>query len=510
MHQSNTENSQSKTKETASKNIILFDDVKKIATSIVILYGILTVFSYCFFTINFYPSGLSAGDILFFLFIALGIGFMALIASVIGSFAFLPVLIFGEKENSKIRSLVFLASPILLIVICAIPTVFFKKGWNSKTENVIAYWIFFAVLFSSVILALAYYSNRKNSERPRIPIEFYSFIVVLLGYFVVAAIAYYALILLGKKGLLFASLITIAGLSLILWASLIDSKKKINIIEEVDSSFERRRKIVMIVFFTAFMSPSLILPEARNVAFNQLGIRSINASVLLDKKNLEAISSAAAAAGISISLCKGSQGDAVVAPVDVLWHGMGSKTWVELQGTKDGISRFVRTELMTDGVKLIRGGIERCVDVEEGALFQSGSSQFKVNDGRSAQVILEAILKPHIESINKNWILKEVIVEGHSDPMPLPNDGNDSLARLRAESIKKILPSLKIINNKMEVSKPDIIAKSVGTRKQVKQCDSNQPKDVQRDCNSVNRRVELRFKWEAPLLDPDKPFLGQW
>ncbi|SFD42779.1 OmpA family protein [Paracidovorax konjaci] len=102
--------------ESHSKRLTGYIDTAKTAIPLIAAgYGVLATFLYCFMAIQFFPSGLSVGDNLLFVFVALGFGLLALVLAGLGLAAFIPFMIFeaAEKRNAA------------------------KKGWQGQAE----FWI---------------------------------------------------------------------------------------------------------------------------------------------------------------------------------------------------------------------------------------------------------------------------------------------------------------------------------------------------------------------------------
>lgn len=104
LHQATAEKERRQALESHSKRLTGYIDTAKTAIPIIAAgYGVLATFLYCSMVIQFFPSGLSVGDNLLFVFVALGFGLLALLLVVLGGAAFLPLMIFeaAEKQNQN-------------------------------------------------------------------------------------------------------------------------------------------------------------------------------------------------------------------------------------------------------------------------------------------------------------------------------------------------------------------------------------------------------------------------
>ncbi len=91
--------------ESHSKRLTGYIDTAKTAIPLIAAgYGVLVTFLYCFVVIKFFPSGLSVGDNLLFVFVALGFGLLALVLPGLGCAAFIPLMIFeAAKKRSEVK-----------------------------------------------------------------------------------------------------------------------------------------------------------------------------------------------------------------------------------------------------------------------------------------------------------------------------------------------------------------------------------------------------------------------
>ena len=243
---------------------------------------------------------------------------------------------------------------------------------------------------------------------------------------------------------------------------------------------------------------TLFSKDARLYVFSMLGFRAAEVSLSLSPSNLARVRSAAEAAGIVLSVCRSSDGSAIIAPVDVLWHGVGARSMVAL-ARRQAADKPVELELAAEGVQIIRNSKERCIDVAEAALFESGSPGYDGGEAPDrARARLEALLQPHLDALKGKWYVRQLLIIGHADPMPLPNSGNAALAQKRAEAVKRLLCVSDIFRSFL-TAPGAIEARSAGAREPLRECDVSTSRDVQRECNEVNRRVEIRLRVvEAP------------
>jgi len=256
------------------------------------------------------------------------------------------------------------------------------------------------------------------------------------------------------------------------------------------------RLLVAKILFGIALLPALVIADLRLLVFTQLGVRTPDTAISLDKRNLARLQSAADTAGIQLSVCRGEADYATVASVDVLWHASGTRSLVRI-----GEDQGVDIELNTDELKLIRGKVERCIELKESLLFNSGTAVLVA--GRDViQAGLNEELSPLIKDIKEHWKVKSIKVIGHADPMPLPLNGNESLAKQRAAIVKELLMENHEFVTAMQ-NTSNVNAISAAARQPIKQCNTNESAAYQRSCNETNRRVEIRFRLERiPAKQP--------
>lgn len=460
------------------------ESFRKNTAAFAFAYGLLVVFIYCFFDLKFFPSGLSTGDVLFFLFAALGLGLLSLACTALGMSAFLLASFFEScmpktgtppRYNWQ-RILLWFVSPAAPVLVAAAAN--WGPWWWGGAE--IALIVLF-VLVCGIGIAAAPAHGRSTGPSDAVAHAF--------AYLIIAPYVASVLLALGQPGWLTLGILWVAGMAGALGLELLDAELLTIPVDPARRKQHATKLMVAKIFFLISLLPALVVADLRLEVFTRLGIRTGNTAVSLDKANLALLRSAADTAGIPLSVCRGEDDQATVAPIDVLWHASGTRSLVHL-GTKEGID----VELVTGGVKLVRGKVERCVEIKESLLFNSGTADLIIGD-KAVQDALRKELAPLLKEINEKWQIKSVKIIGHADPMPLPLNGNDTLAKSRAGIVKDLLaanPEFVAATKHASV----IEAVSDASRHPIKQCDTKESAAYQRSCNEVNRRVEIRFRLE--------------
>lgn len=494
--------------ETRSANI---DAVRKAVIAWVFVYGILGAFSYNFFDIQFFPSGMTAGDVLFYAFVSLGLGLVGALLAVCGCTLFLPASMYESTCRGALRApppsasecsaiLPYLVSALLPIYTgISLAYLSLRQHWLGMIVVVLLAFFLSVVIIWVASAQLA--TNRWTRPlslgwgRRALPADekwTYGFMYAIVApglcwlFAVLGAEALVALVLPGFAATLALQLLDAPAPQIPLS---VGGATVIN----VDEKRSFRLRFAGALTVVALTAPSLFLKDARAYVFSTLGFLAPDVSLSLNAANLGLVRAAADAAGITLSVCRGPDGSAIVAPIDVRWHGVGHRTLVALPITRR-TQAAVELELASEGVRMIRNSKERCVDVAEAAIFQSGLQKFSNGMGpKEARTNLEQLLEPHLTALNGQWSVRELVIVGHADAMPLSDGGNTALGQKRADVVKDLLcTSDKVAPLLTSTSR--IRSITAGARESLRECATNTSRDIQRECNEVNRRVEIRMR----------------
>ncbi|RSZ59864.1 OmpA family protein [Massilia atriviolacea] len=471
------------------------ESIRKTAAAFGFGYGLLIVFCYCFFDLKFFPSGMSTGDVLFFLFAALGLGLMSMLCIGLGTSLFLPAALYNISRRAMPAAKTTAGKLTIANYLVCLPPVgavsfaasrFFPLDGDTRLVIVLTLWVLMFVVFFNLANAWIH-CNRQNGgsmqESDHLPYA--------AGYLFIAPVVCTTLLNLGEPGSYLFLAILFAGISAAFGIELLDTPAFASTTEN-EKERQAQGLLTARIYFLIALIPALAAPELRIAVFSQLGVRTMDTAVSLDKVNLALVQSAADTAGITLSTCRGEDGSAIVAPVDVLWHATGARTLLRLKDSVD-------LDVNSAGLNILRGTVERCIDIKEALLFDSASSTLHSKELRTA---VEQELLVQLAAIHKKWQVKSVKVIGHADPMPLSGDDNEKLAKARAESVKHILTTSTVLKLTDAALAP--VPTSAGSRYPIKQCDTKEPLAYQRECNKINRRVEVRFRLE-PAPPPPEP-----
>jgi OOP family OmpA-OmpF porin len=388
--------------------------------------GAMAVLAYLLVSVQFYPSGLTIGDAFFFLMVAFAFGFAYSVFILAGFLVVQLADLFWQQRN---------------------------KGWLRMALAVICV---IAILYGVCSGVAVLFSSNQSK---------------MLGVIFAAVVGF-----------------TFSGFCLTLLIASLD--------RPLPSKSRRWYRAVLwvalLVSPLAFSSGFIQLIN-ENVVMPKVGLRLTNVTLKLSEENYDLLASVAAGQNIAVLGCKTSstgQPDRLVHGVNLLWHGLGERSLVELPSGK---TPNLIVELKRDGVFALRnysGPIERCLELSSDLLFEAGSSALSSDDGD-----LKEILKVLVA--NKSTIEKIQVI-GHADALGHAGNAkeNSRLALDRAKTVKTSIDAANV------VSKESVTADGHGAREPKTLCKDWPVKATLSECLAVNRRVEVRIQFKPPVQDP--------
>lgn len=255
--------------------------------------------------------------------------------------------------------------------------------------------------------------------------------------------------------------------------------------------------VLPLVVICMYAGPSAFL----NIVFERLGVRVPNVSIEIPKSESVTIERAAELLKRPLIDCRHPQADKIlVHGVDVLWTGIGDQTYIQFVSGKRPARVFfqpqqpvkpkITAKFETKSVRIIRAdpGLDPCFEIPADLLFDTLSSELNPN----AQVRIEEMGKAIID----NGKPTKVLVRGHSDLRRIAAHGsvqmdNQLLSERRAAAI---VNALRIIIPDKSV---EIVAEGAGSREQIVQCPDKKLESAYEadQCNRPNRRVEVRVTY---------------
>ncbi|WP_144410282.1 hypothetical protein [Chromobacterium vaccinii] len=549
-----------KSKATAEK----ISSYSKLTIGLASAYGFILLLIYCYTQAKFLPSGLSIGDSVLLLFFSIAFGFIIFVTACMGAYTLYPIVDYirlkyipaiakkkekdsqeNEKTNTKksywdidwgnvkdyALDLFLIFFPFILTSV-TVSYILPVSNWASELPFVKDYTfltiLIFLIPFTLTKILWACFALPWYYEKHNLTPQPLSWLILYALWFIVESICAAA----GNRGGNLSIYIQLSGFTLALLQSIITSeysKKK----DEIKYPNAR----IGIVFCIAML---LLLPlikwsDLGSLMFNStvvkpLGLYQDRASMWVSKKNLQRLENAAKLQDIPLSICRNPEGSAVVTDLKIWWHGIGSRSYVQLLGFSDRIENnsdeestnktnasapnesikkdknpydaYPRVELDSNEASLIASQNVRCTEISDALVFPSNKT---IPDNEpSVKDQLAKQIRPFIET-NTGEVgtsfLSKITVIGHADPMPIQKASNEELGRERATHALSMLCTDNLYK---DIQNANIEIKTMGARSPLKDCSAIKDKDLAKECNAVNRRVDLQFSYS--LKSPKKDY----
>lgn len=528
------------TEEARAKTVATYvDTLRKLVPAVAITYGLIATFLYFYGSIQFFPSGLTVGDTVLFIFVALGFGLFALLFVGAGCFHLLP----GVSYQQGVKW----ASPDLqrpdaalgwILIMAGCPVLASLVLWSLTSaypallQSEPCFWVH--GLMASILGILAVRQPWRHGARERKPAwgagwGDWGFTGLVYGFFNLFILPW-AVVLLPLVAPVAAMLSLIAAM--LVWIAL-DAMQPLPPRlppEAADPAHGARSSLIGagICALLALAAPlwgDLTQFDAKLSAavFRSLGLRMEGATVKLKGDSLHLVRAQAKTSGIHLNTCLEPDGTTLVSPVNVLWHGMGKRSWLSIgrlpaRNVTPTDARGAEIEVAADELKVLRSTSTVCHDLRAEVFFSSKSSEL---DKAAADAQAEALrqllsaqgaLPPALSaSATQAWRLEKVLVTGQADGMPLSDNGNEALARKRAACLAKHLQDRVLAVNGKDGPSPlrpmdayDLTWTGTGARQPAKtDCPWQGPHDALVECHAVNRVATVRVILACQKLVPD-------
>ena len=476
------------------------ETVRATGVAFAVLYGMVALFCYCFFKASFIPSGVSVGDTLLFAFLALALGLIGAMIAGCGVVAWLPILF--DLEPARVAK----ASDMVR-----------TRFWGA------AYII--ACLFHAVLIANSRFIEVDWLAKPLLMSDLSSedkFVIAffLLSWLSIAWTSWKTLrargcdrgtcSLLGGGG---GFLVTVGlelvrlpfGWIFILCALIAGSFLSVALDTSRTTDGEVRKKpvgatlagVAITLLFPVFVAA--LVPDGAGIGiapltFGKLGLYTKDAALQVNAANLQTLTAAADLQGDPLDVCRAPDGSAVVTGLTVWWHGIGTRSQVELAHRT---GRGVLVDLDATQARLIRNQHGHCRDLP-GAYFESGVATMTAEGEAQLTKTLDRWLS---RSLSQGPI-NQIRIIGHADPMaPGSATTNQKLSKLRADAVDKVLRGMKSMKSFYADTAPiddRLRIEGSSTTLPLKDCALTRSDAERRECNAINRRVELRVVFGLP------------
>jgi hypothetical protein len=451
-------------------------------------FGLVAVFIYCFFVIGFFPSGLSVGDTLFFIFVMLAFSCIGALSVILGFLPFVPWATQKIPPSGNVKSAGYLLGLWLLSLLLVI--VFFLALKNSAGSA--SGWQSAGLSIGGVVLIGGYwYLARKLTEDGWFAI---AYVMPLIAS--TSMLGYIAALYKSDAGSGFLSFLAIplmllfSGMFLSLGVAMFStfvpppaptppvppSPATANLDARSRGAFA---SIAVGILFAYI--PLLAAQHSFNYVMSGLGLRS-DAVLIVNKVNFATMQAAADAKGVLLHSCKMDGDSYSISNVRVLWHGVGLRSYIELKGTSAADTSDTRIELDSAGVKVSRGGKEAvCQELKNGIYFSSGKETFEEGQWAVSKSFVDKFM---LEATNGGD--KKVIIVGFADPMPREKEGNFVLAHKRACTVFH-----QLVRDE-SIGEEDALIDIRLDRDGISGCGEMKDSLKQRACFEQGRRVELQ------------------
>jgi outer membrane protein OmpA-like peptidoglycan-associated protein len=466
------------------RKIDAFSDALNLGYKVAAGLGAITTFGYLML-IGFFPSGLTPGEVIFFVFIALAF--------------------------AVIYSLIMVYGAVACIWLAHLISMFVKLPRYSVPR-------FFEELFPTVLVessvpgvprvglsdAMQAWWRRRRLAASRIALEKRGLVptyarggfLCFVSLFVFSTFAFTAFVWGSAQAKeTFIAFLGCGFFVLVFSVSLprIATTTKAKVSMMVGIAF------IPLVIFCMCSGPSFLL----NLVFGGLGIRMQGVSIEIPDSEIGGIERIAELVHRPLVDCRRPQANRrLVHGANILWTGIGDQTLVQftagnlperaLFAPRHDPVPMAEIKFETKAIRIIKTNphIDPCFDLSSDLLFDTGKYEL-------SPAAVERINEVSA-SITQFGKPSKIFVRGHSDPRPIlvGSDGiridNQLLSERRANAIAKLLRE---ILNKEKVT---VVSEGAGSRELRVQCPADRKSSIyeQDQCNKPNRRVEIRVNYE--------------
>jgi len=339
--------------------------------------GVLIIFAYCFFIINFYPSGLTLSDSLVFIFASIAFSLMYSVGLFIGYFSMFTFI--NSAVEKKIADM---TSFVMALIFVLIPiALFYALDFSSTTiKAVLAFYV------AGFILNIPYMVESKQPQ------------------------------------------------------SIVEEGELEDEFGIFDSREKRRDTASLVVILVGILTPILLstfnAPFFLKKTFQMIGVRHENVSVILNSDNFKIITNISNSSLKPIVNCE-SPKSRLLTDVTLEWHGIGEKSKLQVHNASPEQSFTVTLD--SKGVDIVKGfnavGHKECILITGTTYFDTYSD--KPNQYGVQQ--LNKFIVELNEKINLK--ITKIEISGFSDQQLINNrkDSNFNLSKRRADNVYKEL-----------------------------------------------------------------------
>ncbi|QCP55136.1 OmpA family protein [Trinickia violacea] len=482
--------------ESHGKRIENLNNLASLAYKVAITAGTTVTFCYLF-RIGFFPTGLTPGEVVFFVFVALAFGFLYVAFLLYGTLAWVWIVqtlgwafrqcrfrdhIPASKWpnlRSRVKDQKRSGEPKRRCWIYAPVRAFRKRATrfaNSKNTNLRAFrgaWFFCAsaIVFAVTLLTILSLPSTAGARQ-----------AIQLAYTFLLA-GFICLILVSAPSDSFNATAQ-SGMP-------------------PQSPMLLRWILVLTVPLVVVVALGWPMPLVYMV-FERLGIRILNVSIEVPESELGALVRVADVIGRPLVDChRTTDARLIVHGADVLWTGIGTTSLVSfsvfaplnggLLGPDPQVLKQALLRFDTSSLRIIktRPPLNPCFDLPNDMLFETGEYELTPAAKGQLQTVATAILAAGNP--------ERIVVRGHSDSRKITGQAtgnigdNQRLSELRANAVAEALKQL------IKIPKLTVISEGAGSREPKAKCptDSAGTRYEIEQCNAPNRRVEVKVTYSV-------------
>lgn len=460
--------------------------------------GLVTIFIYCFFIAHFFPTGLKAGDTLFFIFATLGMSLTGMLLSGFGMMAYFPwvnrlpllpvmlppasgaVAALAAQKRKENLLLLGLGSITLLQTLC-VRALAFKWAGLPIDLYVEPCYVYVAIAAMTAFYVWGAYCLIRSTK-----VVFISVIPGLLFALVGGAICVFLPDFQGA--LVFFVGLLLGGFSVVLGLDLLSFPLP-ETAQELENS-RRAKKVAGLLIFVGILIPFIACGlNARILGYvmTNLGVYTEHATLIVNKAELGKLQTVADSKGIRLYACRIDDDNAAISDVRIWWHGIGERSYVELNayppGDKGNSTWSAGTRVELDSGEVRKSESQKnasCIELRRGIYFDSNKTALTPDQLKLAQPILTEFLKAKKTD-------DSIVLVGYADPRPSATDSNSKLARNRACSVYRHL------EGRPEGHAQKVLIDIRGDMEAITACSSKDGLLRESACEERNRRVEVRL-----------------
>lgn len=397
-----------------------------LATKLALLYGGAWLFAYCFFVIGFFPSGVGATDSVLLIFLAAGLGITTFFASAWGLYVVSPFMnamsawLRAGKDHRPTFPLHGWLAWITWLGLVLNIALLVQTGGTEEWDV----WVLLGGLLTS-------FGFGAHAAKRHVDAQGDGSTAVAQGILGACALLFLTMFLFKAQWSLIGMVLCQGVFAMLLLAFL----------REPRFARERRTAVPLMaaLLLGAPLYLSLVLRDDRAVplafagVFDRFGFYREATDLAVSNKSAQQLWQLNAQRGLPLQACHLDDGTLLVSRVQVLWHGVGDRSLLRIAG--DNASGSVsngRFEVDSADLRLIDPLPEQCSQLATDVHFAS----------RSAQPIDEQELQALADDFERatraapaGWLLTEMKIRGHADPMPLGASGNLDLGLARAGAV---------------------------------------------------------------------------